>query len=58
MERIDVLDDASNIVLDTRSISAFQNGQYLVWNLKGHVKLKVTLISGASAVVSGLFFGL
>jgi uncharacterized repeat protein (TIGR01451 family) len=56
-ERIDVLDAASNAVLDTRSISGFQGGQYLVWNLKGHVKLKVTVTGGANAVVSGLFFG-
>jgi uncharacterized repeat protein (TIGR01451 family) len=56
-ERIDVLDAASNAVLDTRTISGFQNGQYLVWNLKGHVKLKITVTGGANAVVSGLFFG-
>src|ERR1019366_4615323 len=56
-ERIDVLDAASNAVLDTRTISGFQGGQYLVWNLKGDVKLKITLTGGANAVVSGLFFG-
>jgi uncharacterized repeat protein (TIGR01451 family) len=56
-ERIDVLDAVSNAVLDTRTISGFQNGQYLVWNLKGHVKLNVTLTGGSNAVVSGVFFG-
>ncbi len=40
-ERIDVLDAASNAVLDTRFISGFQGGQYLVWNLQGHVKLEI-----------------
>ena len=56
-ERIDVLDAASNAVLDTRTISGFQGGQYLVWNLKGDVKLKITLTGGPNAVVSALFFG-
>ena len=57
-ERIHMLDASTNSVLDTRSISGFQGGQYLVWNLKGHVTLKVTRTSGANAVVSGIFFGL
>jgi hypothetical protein len=56
-ERIDVLDAATDAILDTRTIAAFQNGQYLVWNLKGHVKLKTTLTGGANTVISGLFFG-
>jgi uncharacterized repeat protein (TIGR01451 family) len=56
-ERIDVLDAVSNAVLDTRTISGFQNGQYLVWTLQGHVKLRLTLTGGANAVLSGLFFG-
>ena len=37
-------------------LNASQNGWYLVWNLKGHVTLKVTLTGGVNAVVSGLFF--
>ncbi len=57
-ERVDVLDPSTNSVLDTRSINGFQGGQYLVWNLKGHVTLKVTRTAGANAVVSGIFFGL
>ena len=55
-ERVDVLDASSNAVLDTQTISGFQGGQYLVWNLKGHVTLKITLTGGLNAVVSGLFF--
>jgi hypothetical protein len=56
MERIDVLDAATNAVLDTRTVSGFQSGQWVVWNLKGHVTLKVTLTGGSNAVVNGLFF--
>ncbi len=56
-ERIDLLDTVGN-VLDTQSASAFQGGQYLVWNLSGHVVVRITNTNGASnAVVSGLFFG-
>ena len=56
-ERIDVLDAASGAVLDTRTLTAFRNGQYLVWTLSGHVQLRVTLTGGENSVVSGLFFG-
>ncbi len=56
-ERIDVLDASTNAVLDTRTISGFQSGLWVVWNLKGHVVLKVTLTGGSNAVVNGLFFG-
>jgi hypothetical protein len=55
-ERVDVLDASSGAVLDTRSIANFQGGQYLVWNLTGHVTMRITYTSGANAVVSGLFF--
>ena len=56
-ERVDVLDASSNAVLDTRTISAFQGGQYLLWNLAGHVTFQITLTGGPNAVLSGLFFG-
>ncbi|MDQ6675795.1 MAG: hypothetical protein M3Z09_00700 [Acidobacteriota bacterium] len=55
-ETIDILDAATGVILDTRKISAFTGGQYLIWNLSGHVKMRVTANSGNNAVVSGLFF--
>jgi hypothetical protein len=55
--RIDVLDATTKAVLDTRTTSGFVNGRYLVWNLKGHVILRVTNVGQSNAVVSGLFFG-
>jgi subtilisin family serine protease len=55
VEKIDIL-DASNNVLDTRTVSGFSGGQYLVWNLSGHVIIRITNAS-VNAVVSGIFFG-
>ena len=56
-ERIDILDAGSGALLDSRSVTAFHlPPQYLVWNLQGHVTLKVTLTGGSNGVVSGLFF--
>jgi len=55
-QRIDILDAATNAVLDSQSVSSFGTGKYLVWTLSGHVKAKVTLIGTSNAVTSGLFF--
>jgi hypothetical protein len=56
-ERLDVLDAGTDIVMDSRTISSFNGGEYLVWNLRGHVKIKVTKTGPKTAVVSGLYFG-
>jgi subtilisin family serine protease len=56
-ERIDILDAASSAVLDTRTVSNFASGEYLVWNLTGHVQLRFTTLAGPNAVLNGLFFG-
>ena len=55
-QRIDVLDPATGLVLASSPVSAFSAGQYLVWNLSGHVTLRITKTGGVNAVVSGLFF--
>jgi len=54
-ERIDILDGA-NTVLDSRTVTSFNSGAYLVWTVSGHVQVRVTLTGGANAVISGLFF--
>jgi hypothetical protein len=43
-------------VLDTRTLSAFNGGKYLVWNLRGHVTLRVTKQVGGNSVISGVLF--
>ncbi len=56
-ETVQILDASTAAVLDTRSISSFTGGAYLVWNISGHVTVNVTQNSGPNAVVSGVFFG-
>ncbi|HEY3457356.1 MAG TPA: hypothetical protein VGK64_22440 [Bryobacteraceae bacterium] len=56
-ERVELVDSATGVVLDSHTLSGFENGQYLVWNLTGHIIVRVTRLSGSNAVVSGLFFG-
>jgi subtilisin family serine protease len=54
-QTIDVL-DANNNVLDTRNVSNFVGGQYLIWNCTGHVKIRATALT-TNSVISGIFFG-
>ena len=55
-QTVSILDGGNNAVLDTQTVSNFQNGKYVVWNLTGHVVLKVANAGGDNAVISGLFF--
>jgi hypothetical protein len=54
-QTVNILDE-NNILLNSQNVTNFHNGQYLVWQLSGHVKIQVTRTAGANAVVSGLFF--
>jgi hypothetical protein len=56
-ESVQIIDASSNQVLDTRSISNFPNGVYLIWNVSGSVIVKVTCVGGPNAAISGIFFG-
>ena len=47
-ETIQVLDAATEAVLDTRSLSSFHNGTYLSWNISGHVVFQFTKVGGAT----------
>ena len=56
-ERIDVLDSSNNL-LDSRTTGSFSGGRYLVWNLSGHIVLRITNTkSVGNAVLSALLFG-
>jgi hypothetical protein len=54
---IQVLDaNNTHTVLDTRTLTGYQNGAYLVWLISGHVIINVTRTAGDNAVISGIFF--
>jgi len=57
VENVTVLDAATGAVLDSHTVSAFANGEYLIWQIRGQVVVRVTNEPGSlNAVVSGLFF--
>lgn len=56
-ETISILDPVTHAVLDSRNVSHFHNGVYVVWDLQGRVLIQVTVTGGLNAVVSGVFFG-
>jgi hypothetical protein len=56
-EDVRLLDGATGAVLDTRALTTFDGGVYLVWRVRGKLTLQVTNHPGSvNAVVSGLFF--
>jgi uncharacterized delta-60 repeat protein len=56
-QQVDILDPNTGVLLDSREVSSFAGGQYLVWNLSGHVIVRITnLKSGSNAVLSAIFF--
>jgi len=56
-QTVQVTDATTGAVLDTRSLTNFASGQWLVWNITGHVKITLTNASGLNPVASGIFFG-
>src|SRR6185312_7449392 len=54
-ERVDAVDPASGAVLDSRTVSNFHTGTYLVWDVSGHIDFRFTVLGGYNAVLSGLF---
>ncbi|HEV8194278.1 MAG TPA: hypothetical protein VGP82_22740 [Ktedonobacterales bacterium] len=56
-ETITAFDPATRAIVDTRGISAFANGVYLIWHVHGHVVFQITNAPGSvNAVVNALFF--
>jgi hypothetical protein len=53
--RVEAWDTRWNIKLGEQEVSNFQNGTYLVWNVRGDVTFKVVNLY-SNAVVSGVFF--
>jgi hypothetical protein len=56
VEKIQLINALTGTVLNTQTVSSFTAGVYLNWTISGHVLIKITKVSGANAVLSGLFF--
>ena len=54
-QRIDVYDVHSGFLLDSQAISNFSDGAHLFWGIKGRVRFEFSRLSGANAVLSGIF---
>jgi len=55
-ETISILDANSNAVLSTQTFSNFNNGAYVIWNLKGHVLIQVHALGNTNGLTSAIFF--
>ncbi|HTG45608.1 MAG TPA: chitobiase/beta-hexosaminidase C-terminal domain-containing protein [Verrucomicrobiae bacterium] len=55
-QKIELIETSSGTVLDSQSISNFQKGIYLTWEITKPVTARITSSSGPNAVVSGIFF--
>jgi hypothetical protein len=56
-QTIRILDgDSPASEFDPQTVSAFDSGVYLVWQVIGHVIIEVTKGTGPNAVISGIFF--
>lgn len=54
-EDIQIVDAINQHVLDDRQVSKFSDGQYIIWNISGHIQIRVTPTARANAIVNGLF---
>lgn len=55
-QRIQVLDAVTGALLQEQTVSNFQNGKYVVFDLSGNVTVRFTRLSGDNAVLEGIFF--
>jgi len=53
---VEVRDANTNNLLDSRTLSDFSAGKYLVWDITGHVKINFINTVGPNSVCSGIFF--
>ena len=54
-EQVQISNASTGTVLDTETISSFHSGVYVNWQVSGNVVITITTLTGANAVLSGLF---
>lgn len=54
---MDFIDPLTNRVLDTRRMSGYVQGKWLIWTVRGAVTLRLTNnVNGSNGVMAGIFF--
>lgn len=56
IQTIDIRDSVTGSVLNSQSISNFNGGQYVVWDIIGNADIRFTSTGAINAVLSGIFF--
>ncbi|HEX2721928.1 MAG TPA: hypothetical protein VHM24_03360 [Gemmatimonadaceae bacterium] len=57
VQKIELRDGSpAGAVLDSRSVSGFSGGQYLIWDLAGKVVMTVSRTGSVNAVINAVFF--
>lgn len=56
-QRVEIRDGVSNALLDTQTLTSFDQGKWLVWNVTGHITINVIPLGGAIGEVNGVFLG-
>ena len=54
-QTIEALDPVTGQVLDQRTAASFRDGQYWIWRVAGHVRFRITRVTGDTAAVSAVF---
>lgn len=57
VERVEIIDAESGAVVNSQTVADFAAGKYLVWDIKGNVRVRISRADGNNAVLMALFFG-
>jgi hypothetical protein len=55
-QRIDMIDIATGNTLDSRTLNSFGNGTYMVYRMKGNIRIKFVNLGPNNALLNGIFF--
>jgi hypothetical protein len=56
VETLFIQDSGTGTTLDSQGVSNFQSGKWLVWDVTGNLRLRVTYSSGVNSVVAALMW--
>lgn len=56
VQTVNVLDSVTGAVLNSQTVTNFNGGQYVIWNILGNATINFTRTGTANAVLSGIFF--